>query len=67
MTWIFMVMLGMIVGSIAVERILPQQTKDKLGAVICWLMMAITMSFLGLSAVGLVIVTLRSFILPLFA
>lgn len=66
MTWIFMVMLGMIVGSIAVERILPQRTKDKLGAVICWLMMAITMSFLGLSAVGLVIVTLRSFILPLF-
>ncbi len=67
MTWIFMVMLGMIVGSIAVERILPQRTKYKLGAVIFWLMMAITMSFLGLSAVGLVIVTLRSFILPLFA
>ncbi len=67
MTWIFMVMLGMIVSSIAIERILPQRTKDKLGAVICWLMMAITMSFLGLSAVGLVIVTVRSFILPLFA
>ncbi len=67
MTWIFMVMLGMIVGSIAIERILPQRTMDKLGAVICWLMMAITMSFLGLSAVGLVIVTIRSFILPLFA
>ncbi len=67
MTWIFMVMLGMIVGSIAIERIRPQRTKDKLGAVICWLMMAITMSFLGLSAVGLVIVTIRSFILPLFA
>ncbi len=67
MTWIFMVMLGMIVGSIVIERILPQRTKDKLGAMICWLMMAITMSFLGLSAVGLVIVTVRSFILPLFA
>ncbi len=67
MTWIFMVMLGMIVGSIIVERILPQRTKDKLGALICWSMMAITMSFLALAAVGLVIVTLRSFVLPLFA
>ena len=67
MTWIFMVMLGMIAGSIVIERILPQRTKDKLGAVICWLMMAITMSFLGLAAVSLMFVTLRSFILPLFA
>ncbi len=66
MTWIFMVMLGMIVGSIIIERILPQRTKDKLGAVICWSMMAITMSFLALSAVGLVIVTLQSYVLPLF-
>ena len=67
MTWIFMVMLGMIVGSIIVEQILRQRTKDKLGALICWSMMAITMSFLTLAAVGLVIVTLRSFVLPLFA
>ncbi len=67
MTWIFMVMLGMIAGSIVIERILPQPTKDKLGAVICWLMMAITMSFLGLAAMSLVLVTFRSFILPLFA
>ncbi len=66
MTWIFMVMLGMIVGSIIIERILPQRTKDNLGAVICWSMMAITMSFLGLSAVGLIVVTLQSYILPLF-
>ncbi len=66
MTWIFMVMLGMIAGSIIIERILPQRTKDKLGAVICWSMMAITMSVLALSAVGLVIVTLRSYVLPLF-
>ncbi len=66
MTWIFMVMLGMIVGSVIIERILPQRTKDKLGAVICWSMMAITMSFLALSAVGLVVVTLQSYVLPLF-
>ncbi len=67
MTWIFMVMLAMIGGSIIIERILPQRTKDKLGAMICWSMMAITMSFLALSALGLVIVTIRSYILPLFA
>ncbi len=67
MTWIFMVMLGMIVGSIIVEQILPQRTKDKLGALICWSMMAVTMSFLTLSAVGLIIVTVRSFLLPLLA
>ena len=67
MTWIFMVMLGMILGSIIVEQILPQRTKDKLGALICWSMMAITMSFLGLSAVGLVIFTVRDMILPRFS
>ena len=66
MTWIFMVMLGMITGSIIVERILPQRTKDRLGAVICWCMMAITMSFLTLSAVGLVFVTVTNYIIPLF-
>ena len=65
MTWIFMMMLGMIVGSIIVERILPQRTKDRLGAVICWCMMAITMSFLTLSAVGLVFVTITNYIIPL--
>jgi hypothetical protein len=66
MSWIFLVMLGMIVGSIIVERILPQRTKDRLGAVICWCMMAITMSFLTLSAVGLVFVTVTNYIIPLF-
>ena len=66
MTWIFMVMLGMITGSIIVERILPQRTKDRLGAVICWCMMAITMSFLTLSAVGLIFVTVTNYIIPLF-
>ena len=34
MTWIFLMMLGMIVGSIIIERILPQRTKDRLGAAI---------------------------------
>jgi len=67
MSWIFLVMLGMIGGSIIVERLLPQQTKDKLGAMICWSMMAITMSFLTLSAVGLVFVSLKNYVLPYFS
>ena len=67
MTWIFLMMLGMIVGSIIIERILPQQTKDRLGAVICWCMMALTMSFLTLSAVGLIFVTVTNYVLPLFS
>ncbi len=64
MTWIFLMMLGMIIGSIVIERILPQQTKDRLGAVICWCMMALTMSFLTLSACGLVYITVTEYLLP---
>ena len=67
MTWIFLMMLGMIIGSIIIERILPQPTKDRLGAVICWCMMALTMSFLTLSAVGLIFVTVTNYVLPLFS
>ncbi len=67
MTWIFLMMLGMIVGSIIIERILPQPTKDRLGAVICWCMMALTMSFLTLSAFGLVYITVTEYLPRLFS
>ncbi len=67
MTWIFLMMLGMIGGSIVVERILPQRTKDRMGAMICWGMMAITMTFLGLSAIGLIVATYFTYIQPLLA
>ena len=59
MKFIVLVMLGMIAGSVLVEMVLPQATKDRLGSMICWGMMAITMTFLGLSTVGLLIATLR--------
>lgn len=67
MTWIFLMMLGMIGGSIVAERILPQRTKDRMGAMICWGMMAITMTFLGLSAIGLIVATYFTYIQPLLA
>lgn len=67
MTWIFLMMLGMIGGSIVAERILPQRTKDRMGAMICWGMMAITMTFLGISAIGLIVATYFTYIQPLLA
>jgi hypothetical protein len=62
--FIVLVMLGMIAGSVLVEMVLPQATKDRLGSMICWGMMAITMTFLGLSTVGLLIATWVQFIKP---
>ena len=64
MSWIFVTMLGMILGSILLERVLPLGAKDRLGAVICWSMMAITMSFLVLSTVGLVVSTWLRYLQP---
>jgi hypothetical protein len=64
MTWIFLMMLGMIVGSIIIEQILPQRAKDRLGGFICWGMMAVTMFFLMAAAAGLVWVTITEFLLP---
>lgn len=64
MKFIVLVMLGMIAGSVLVEMVLPQATKDRLGSMICWGMMAITMTFLGLSTVGLLIATWVQFIKP---
>ena len=64
MSWVFVTMLGMILGSIAIERILPQAAKDRLGAAICWSMMAITMTFLVLSTVGLLVSTWIQYLSP---
>jgi hypothetical protein len=54
--WIIFVMLGMIVGSWIIELILPMKLKERLGAAICWGMMAVTMTFLGLSTLALIYV-----------
>ncbi len=59
-----MVMLVMIAGSLVLEKILPMALKEKLGTVICWSMMALTMTFLGLSTLGLLYVIGRNVILP---
>jgi hypothetical protein len=65
--WIFLVMLGMIAGSVVVELILPLRVKERLGAAICWSMMAITMTFLGASTLGLLFVAWQNLIRPLLA
>ncbi len=67
MAWIFLVMLGMIAGSVVVELILPLRVKERLGAAICWSMMAITMTFLGASTLGLLFVAWQNLIRPLLA
>lgn len=67
LTQIFIIMILLIAGSWILERVLPQGVKDRLGASICWGMMAITMTFLGLSTVGLILVIVQNQILPLLA
>ncbi len=67
MAWIFLVMLGMIAGSVVVELILPLRVKERLGAAICWSLMAITMTFLGASTLGLLFVAWQNLIRPLLA
>ncbi len=67
MAWIFLVMLGMIAGSVVVELILPLRVKERLGAAICWSLMAITMTFLGASTLGLLFVAWQNFIQPLLS
>ena len=59
-------MFGLILFSIVVELILPQGFKDRLGALICWTMMAVTMTFLGLATVGLLYGTWQQYLKPLF-
>jgi hypothetical protein len=65
--FIFLVMLAMIAGAFVIEAILPLATKNRLGAMICWGMMSVTMTFLGLSTVGLLIATWFKFIKPALA
>ena len=67
MGWIFLVMLAMIAGSLVIELILPMQVKERLGAAICWSMMAVTMTFLGAATLGLVAVVWLNFVQPLLS
>ena len=67
MAFIFIAMLSMIVGSIVVELVLPQAVKDRIGTAICWGMMSLTMTFLGLATIGLLIATWVQFIKPALA
>lgn len=64
MAFVFLFMLAMIVGSIVVEMILPQALKDRLGALVCWSLMAVTMTFLMLSTIGLLVATWYRYIAP---
>ena len=64
MTWIFLTMLGMIGGSIAAEMILPERVKQSMGNAICWFMMAVTMTTLGLCTLGLPYVTATNYLIP---
>ena len=65
MGWIFLVMLAMIGGSMVVELILPISVKERLGAAICWSLMAVTMTFLGAATLGLLAVVWINFVQPL--
>ena len=64
MQFVLYAMLVMIAASIATELVLPRAIKDRLGTAICWGMMAITMTFLGISTAGLVYATFALFIRP---
>ena len=64
MTWIFLTMLAMIGGSILVELVLPANIKQRLGNVICWGLMAVTMGSLGLCSVLLLVVTWTNYVRP---
>jgi hypothetical protein len=64
MQFVLIAMLAMIAGSVVLEMVLPQPVKDRLGTAICWGMMAITMTFLGVSTLGLVYATYAIYIRP---
>jgi len=64
MQFVLLAMLVMIAGSIALEMVLPKPLKDRLGTAICWGMMAITMTFLGISTAGLIYATFAIYIRP---
>ena len=67
MTWIFLMMLAMIAGSIVVELVLPARVKQSMGNAICWSMMAVTMTTLGLCTLRLLYVTWANYIQPLIS
>lgn len=56
MLFIASAMLLLIVASVIADVALPERLKERLGVVICWSMMAVTMAFLTLSAVGLIFI-----------
>ena len=63
MVWILGMMLAMIAASIVLEWVLPSGLKQRLGTIICWGLMFITMSFLTLSTVGLVLMFVNRYLL----
>lgn len=63
MVWILGMMLAMIAASIVLEWVLPSALKQRLGTIICWGLMFITMSFLTLSTVGLVLMFVNRYLL----
>ena len=67
MKFVLLAMLAMIGGSVVLEMIVPQAIKNRLGAAICWGMMAFTMTFLGIATLGLLYTTYAWFVRPLIA
>ena len=65
MQFILIAMAVMIGGSIVLEWVLPGALKDRLGTAICWTMMAVTMTFLGLATVALIGLGYLKYIQPL--
>jgi hypothetical protein len=63
--FILIAMAVMIGGSIVLEWVLPKALKDRLGTTICWTMMAVTMTFLGLATVALIGFGYLKYIRPL--
>jgi hypothetical protein len=57
-------MLGLIAASLVLEKVLPMRIKEVAGRGICWGLMAITMTFLSLSTVGLLWVLVVQQVLP---
>lgn len=64
MEFVLLAMLVMIAGSFVLEMILPQALKNRLGTAVCWGMMALTMTFLGVSTLGLIYATWAIYIRP---
>ncbi len=61
MSWIFVMMLAMIVGSILTEWLVPARVKQFVGVAACWMMMTITMTFLGMATIALILVVVDNY------